>query len=801
MRSLLIAKLIKSLFVVSVILGFANSDGYAQSEVLDTIKTRFSGFTAKAYQEKIFLHTDKSFYSAGDLIWFKAYVVDGSSHKPSDLSKVAYVEILDSLQNPLLQAKISVKNGLANGSFVIPASLGSGNYKIRAYTNWMKNFSPDFYFNEFITIINYTKSLAYSDFENSLAPDIQFFPEGGNLVEGLTSKVAFKVSAADTRTLQIYGTIIDQDNDTLLRFQPFRNGIGEFNFTPESGKKYRSLLVISGKKFIRDLPQISPNGYVMSVNELDDSQFQIRVSKTSNVEKAVVYLLIHTRQLVKVAQSRNFSNSTVVFNVNKDQLGDGISHLTIFDEDRRPVTERLFYKHPKNRLSLQAQLSSKQLSLRKKIEIDITSTDPAGNTLPANVSVAVYRQDSLPSFTHQQILTYLWLSSDLKGPIGNADQYMSDESPATNKALDQLMLTQGWRRFNWDQILSNKPASFSFIPEYEGHIINGTVVNSQTGQAAPGIGTFLSIPGKRVQLYQGESDTQGRVSFFTRDLYGSNEAIFSNNFAIDSIYRISITNPFSERYSEKYIPPLRLSPSSTRSLNINYVNKQIRDLYAQRINHFFTPRIDSSAFFGAADVTYHLDDYTRFPTMEEVVKEYVPEISLLQRQKKAFIRASMSGQKGYYDRNAFLMIDGVPIFDANKIVAFDPLKVKTIEIVNHRYLLNEQVEEGIINFKTYKSDLGGFELDPRSVVLDYEGLQLKREFYSPVYTSETELNSRLPDFRDLLYWKSDVQTDESGKARLSFYTSDQEGTYKIMIQGISSNGLAGSAPGSFVVKK
>ncbi|MGB4399225.1 MAG: hypothetical protein WBJ10_07640 [Daejeonella sp.] len=800
MRYLIVAKYLKCLSFALAVIVYTNLECSAQTTVADNLKARFSEFTNKAYQEKIFLHTDKSFYNSGDLLWFKAYVVDGSTHKPSDLSKVAYVEILDSLQTPVLQAKISVKNGFGNGSFVLPSSLNSGNYKIRAYTNWMRNYSADYYFEELISIVNYDKSLPYHSTPTSFVPDIQFFPEGGNLVENLMSKVAFKVNAPDTRAFIVSGFIIDQNNDTLLRFQPSGNGIGEFNFSPESGKQYRSVLLINNQKFTRELPQILSAGYVMNVRENNPEKVQIRVDQTADLGGGTIYLLVHTRQKLKIVVSAAFKGNTLTFNIKKDLLGDGISHLTIFDHNKRPVAERLYFKHPKNKLNLQARPSSNQLGLRKKIDIDITSIDPAGKALPAHVSVAVYRQDSLPSFTHQQILTYLWLSSDLKGPINNADQYLRDESPASNKALDQLMLTQGWRRFNWDQIISDKEASFTFIPEYQGHIINGTLVNTQNGLPANGIGTYLSIPGSRVQVYQGKSDTQGRISFFTKDLYGSNEAVISNNFAVDSIYRLNIINPFSESFSEKRIPPLSLNQASSQRLNTYYINKQVRDIYAQRSNRFYSPAIDSTAFYGTADISYHLDDYTRFPTMEEVLKEYILEISLLQRQKKAFIRASMSDQKGFYDQAAFLMVDGVPFFDADKIVAFDPLKIKTIDIVNHRYLLNEKVVEGIINFKSYKSDLAGFEIDPRSVVLDYEGLQLKREFYSPIYATETELKSRLPDFRDLLFWESDVQTDESGKAKLSFYTSDQEGNYKIIIQGISNSGLAGSGHGSFMVK-
>ena len=779
----------------------ANVNSRAQNTALDSVKTKFNLFAEKAFQEKVYLHFDKSFFLAGDILWFKAYVVDGSFHRPADLSKVLYVEILDSTQNSVLQAKISVKNGLGNGSFVLPASLSTGNYKIRAYTNWMKNYSPEYYFEEFISVINSSRKLPYIGSENTFAPNIQFFPEGGNLVTDLNSKVAFKVTAADNRELNIRGSVINQDNDTVLRFQPYKYGMGEFDFTPEKGKTYRSVLIINNKKFIRNLPKVFSSGYVMNVSENNPTQLQIRVNRNANIDKGDVYLLIHTRQVVKIARIADLNNDQAIFNIDKNLLGDGVSHLTIFDSQKRPVAERLYFKRPQSKLNLQASLAAKQYGIRKKVEIGLASADPKNNALSANLSVAVYRLDSLQELKQQQILTYLWLSSDLKGHIENADDYLKTESPANNKALDGLMLTQGWRRFNWDEALSDKAPVFNFIPEVEGHIISGKVTNKETGQAAAGISTFLSSPGKKIQLYPGNTDDQGRISFFTKDFYGSNEIILQNNYSVDSTYQISIANPFSNRFSQQSIPDLLLDPSESSNLRIFHVNRQVQDLYSPGSSQFYSPDVDSTAFYGPPDVTYNLDDYTRFPKMEEVIKEYIIEASLQQRQKKTSIKMSFSNKKGLYDKNAFLMIDGVPFFDANKIVAFDPLKIKTVEVVNHRYLLGEQVEDGIFNFKTYKNDLAGFEIDPRSLVLDYEGLQLEREFYSPVYQTEKELGSRLPDFRDLLFWDANVQTDTSGKAKLNFYTSDQEGTYQIVIQGISLNGLAGSVTDIITIKK
>src|SRR5450432_1397916 len=149
-------------------------------------------FRVGGLEEKVFVHTDKSFYLAGEIIWFKLYVVDGSRHKPVDLSKLGYVEVLSADQRPVLQGKIALKEGFGDGSFQLPFSLHSGNYTFRAYTHWMKNFSPDHYFEKNITIVNSLKNAAPSGTAMAAgsaadlpgAYDIQFFPEGGNMVAG-----------------------------------------------------------------------------------------------------------------------------------------------------------------------------------------------------------------------------------------------------------------------------------------------------------------------------------------------------------------------------------------------------------------------------------------------------------------------------------------------------------------------------------------------------------------------------------------------------------------------------------------
>jgi len=130
----------------------------SSAQVIQEVQNSFNLYKQSALQEKIFVHTDKNIYLPGEILWFKIYCVDGNDHKPLNLSKVVYIDVLDNNQNPVVQAKVAMKNGLGDGSLYIPVSITNGNYKLRAYTSWMKNFSPDFYFEKQITLINPLKS-------------------------------------------------------------------------------------------------------------------------------------------------------------------------------------------------------------------------------------------------------------------------------------------------------------------------------------------------------------------------------------------------------------------------------------------------------------------------------------------------------------------------------------------------------------------------------------------------------------------------------------------------------------------
>lgn len=767
-----------------------------KAQVIQEVQNSFNLYKQSALQEKIYVHTDKTTYLPGEILWFKIYCVDGNDHKPLNLSKVAYVDILDDNQNPIAQAKVLLKNGMGNGSLYIPVSVNNGNYKFRTYTNWMKNFSPEFYFEKMITLINPLKTPATAK-ETADTYDVQFFPEGGNLVAGLISKVAFKAISQNGKGVNVKGAIIDQRNDTVARFKSLKFGMGSFSFTPISNNTYKAVLVINNKALTKALPEINNAGYVMNLTDDGSGKLDLVINSNNNSSENV-YLLVHTRQDVKVAESAIISNGKAHFIINKSILGDGISHLTVFNNSKQPVCERLYFKRPAYQLFIDASPDQQQYDLRKKVNISISVKNKAGNPANAEMSMAVYRIDSLQKIDNNNIFNYLWLSSELKGSIESSDYYFKNATPETDEALDNLMLTQGWRRFQWNQVIANKTPEFNFLPEYYGHIITAKIVNSETGVPAKNVITYLGIPGKRVQLYTARSDSSGRLIYYTKDFYGPNEIIAQTNQRVDSIYRIDVISPFSEQYAKTTFPQFNFTANTFTALKEHSLGIQVLNIYStNKIKRFYEPVIDSSAFYGKPFATYKLDDFVRFTTMEEDLREYVKEDNIVNTKGNFHIK--VLSDRGFLDAgDPLVLVDGIPVFNINKIFTIDPLKVRKLEVMPNIYYYGPSVEGGIFSFTTYKGDLGGVELDPRAVVIDYEGLQLRREFYSPVYDSQDQVDSRIPDFRNLLYWSPSVTV--SGKGPVSFYTSDQPGKYVGVIQGITANGDAASQYFTFDVK-
>lgn len=761
----------------------------------------FIKYSQEHLQEKIYAHTDKSFYVCGEILWFKLYNVDAMLNKPAAISKVAYVELLDGSRQPVLQAKVNLESGSGNGSFFLPFSLSSGTYVLRGYTSWMKNFSTELFFEKRITIINTLKRLPAAE-TDTVGYSIQFFPEGGNLVAGLESKLAFHAVDINGKGIDCKGVIYNQDHDSITSFAKSRFGTGSFNFTPAKGNIYNAVVQdVTGKKITRNLPAVYEHGYTMQLTQTDSGTIKIIIQSIGQRDNAV-FLLGHTRQVLKLAQWKNLVNGKTEFTLDPMELGEGVTHFTLFNEMHQPLCERLYFRRPGKKLMVDIKIDQADYGIRRKVSIGLTTHDNNGQPIAGDLSISVFRTDSLQVLDDADIQSFFWLSSELRGKVERPSYYFSSTEKEASADADNLMLTQGWSRFKWENVLVNAGPVFQFLPEYEGMLIAGKIRNKNTGLPAPNVKTYLSVPGNKYVFRSSTSDKEGNVFFNVDKFYGKNEIIVQAERGPGN-YVIDINSPFSGTVGNEKNHPFRVSETWKEALLSYSISSQVENVYTDERKQKFTMPFmeDTTQFFGKPDKTYWLDDYTRFISMEEVMREYVAEVRVRKEKDNFYYRVKNGPYNLFFPQDPLLLLDGVPVFDAKKLMEFDPLKIKKLDVVTRRYFTGNDGIEGIVSYTTYSGNLNGFVLDTGAIAMEYDGLQLQREFYSPAYETQAEAESPLPDFRNVLFWSPVVITNEKGIANLDFYTSDRPGTYAVVVQGMTANGLVGSSVHYFNVDR
>ncbi|HLA60010.1 MAG TPA: hypothetical protein VK622_14645 [Puia sp.] len=771
----------------------------AQDQQMDNLQQQYRNYQSANQQEKLFVHTDKNFYLAGETVWFKVYSVDASSHKTFTSSSVAYLEILTKDQKPVVQSKVAVNGGSGSGSLILPASLGTGNYVLRAYTSWMKNFSADFYYQHSLHIVNTLKLTAPGT--EAVSPSIvEFFPEGGHMVQGLATKIAFKMTGTDGRGLDGYGAVINDHNDTLSRFRPLYNGMGNFLFKPEKDQNYYAVVYCKDTMLRQKLPVADQEGVVMTVSNESEDNLSINIQASPDLSNTRLYLFVHTRNILKNVQTGLIKGGQSHFVVNKKDLGEGISTVTLLNSDRQPVCERLVFKRPTNLLLIDAKTDQSVYLNRKPVMVDLKSTGKDHNALSGNMSVSVFLIDSLQHIPEHSIVYYLYLSSDLKGYIQSPEYYFTHSDKEGDDAVDNLLLTQGWRRFKWNDVFENRKPAFEFLPELEGPVVNGKIINKVTGSPVGNAVAYLSIPGADYAFSSATSNADGLIRFGFKDIYKNNALVVQPAQQKDVNYRIDITSAFSDKYASVHSSSLNISKIREKELTIRSIGNQVENTYAiEKKRRYATGNPDTSSFYGQPDRRYYLEDYTRFQTMEEVMREFVEDVRVRKEGDHFTFKVRNRLFGTYFENDPLILLDGIPVSDASKIIALDPLKINKIEVVMHKYYLGSSVFEGIINIKSYSGEIGATQIDPNALVVEYEGLQQQREFYSPSYTSGEMEASHIPDYRNVLYWAPQIITGAEGKAQLHFYTSDLKGKFAVIIQGITEDGRPGKAVTQFEV--
>lgn len=355
----------------------------------------------------------------------------------------------------------------------------------------------------------------------------------------------------------------------------------------------------------------------------------------------------------------------------------------------------------------------------------------------------------------------------------------------------------------WKKQLSTLPAgapSSEFLPEYEGHIISGRIVNVKTGEsnAEEHISPLLGFVGDQIRLFGGQVQAnKSDVLFFTHRIQGMHELATATYSFTSNQYRVDILSPFAT-HGDFRLQDFRLNPNWADVLQQRSLGLQVLHTFtADSLN-----RIDTTYahFRHKPYKTYLLDEYTRFTTMEEVVIEYIPTLRFRRINNVRSLAVLNEERTAFSIGNSLVMLDGVPLTDHETIFRYDPLLVRQLDVYRGKYNFGGQFFDGMIFFTTYNVNYNSLKVGDNTQFFDYDGTQGHRRFYAPSYRDESEKKSRIPDYRHTLLWLPEADTKGAASIDIPFSTSDLTGEFQVTVEGLTEDGQIIRGNSSFKVE-
>ena len=563
---------------------------HADEKSLDTLVLKSIIASRALPQERVYLHFDNSGYYLGETMWFKAYCVSGNGTNiaAAPQSKVLYVELCAPEGYVVETKKFKLdEKGCCNGEFELKPSLLSGYYEVRAYTRYMLNWGDDAIFSRVFPVYDKVNGDNY-DFRNILdrkrgflyrgewmtqeskEPTLAFYPEGGNLINGIETKVAFELRDKSGKPLN--DTIfVYADKEPLLTTVATHNGKGYFMFTPQADVKYKAEVVSEKKKYKFELPTIENSGATIAVKHDGDS---IRFSVAGNIGEQAIGIVILNRN-----QTYVYKKNVSELSMHRDKLREGVNRCLLLTADGTPLSERMFFvKHSAPQqgdvvpIKLKAEIngiSAEEKTFYKpyrKLTVKISSED--GSPLPkdGSYSVAVTGEENsiLTSYSNN-IYTQMLLASELKGYIPDAAQYFADDSESTRNNLDLLMLTHGWTAYDWSMLTSTDSTFSIKHPIEKGIQVKGYFMKKVPVKKWGKLGTFKVIPLKDVNVrfdicyedsvisnYDFVTGDKGKFTLEIEDFYGKKYASLTPTLTgkqiQDTLFKFSLDKYFSPKF-------------------------------------------------------------------------------------------------------------------------------------------------------------------------------------------------------------------------------------------------------------
>ena len=802
--------------------------------LVKNLNQKIAAYTG-GHTEKAYLHFDKPYYAAGDTIYFKAYVTDGARHELTAWSEVLNAELINSRGNIARAIKLQLTNGLGWGTFVLADTLSGGNYHVRAYTNWMRNAGSDYFFDQAITIgsTSGTKvpeggSVAAKSKQAPVAvlnkSDVQFLPESGNLLAGVKTKIAVKAISPDGFGTEIKGIITDNENKPAGTFATTHSGMGVFDLNPAAGKTYKANITFAdGSVTTMELPKASEEGYQVNIDNSNTGVIKINVKggKQSPLDKVT---LVGQCGGVVYFSAKNIDAGKFNVTVSKKEFPTGVVQFTLFNANGLPLNERLVFVNNNDQLNLDVATGQTAYVARHKVQVTIQAKNKLNQPVVGNFSVAVTDEAKVrvAEADENSILSKLLLASELRGYIEQPNYYFANITDKTEADLDALMLTQGYHRFEWKQVLDNAPPRLTYQPEKALEI---------AGMVKKG---GKPLANQKVTLF-----AKTQTSFFKDTLTDANGRFVFKNLVFADSTKFVVQAKVSrgqdnvvltiDTPSVPAVSAMMTGKGSLAGLNKAGNGDYEIDMsaYMQNSRQFNMEQqkygINKHPLLlkevtvtdkKGQDTFEHSQNLNGKGTADQVVTAEDLETLACGRLTEC-LRAKLTN---IVFKNGYMYVRKLSALDPLSAEEFkDPMKiiidgtmqeagadlldnistsdVESVEVLDNMHstaIYGTQGSAGllVITLKRGRKINNYYHYSPGVVTYMPRGFYLAKEFYSPRYDNP-QTNQKMADLRSTIYWNPTIVTGPDGKASFDFFNADGKGTYRVVVEGIDAEGNLG----------
>ncbi|WP_420575021.1 hypothetical protein [Kordia sp.] len=445
---------------------------FSQTDV--SIGERYQEYFKVSDDETIFIHLNKTTYLAGEEIWFKSYILNKRNEEISRASTNLYIGLYNHDGKQVSKKLFRIRNGLTNGNLELDNKINSGKYYIKAATQQMIDQQSTEVFIEEITIYGSNYTTEKTDDSSTTTYDIQFLPEGGHLVKDVENTIAFKAISKDGKGVYATGIIYNENNEEVTTFESNNYGFGTFKLLPKANANFNAKITFKEETTSqKTLPKVENTGIVVQVDNIQKDSIKIAFNTNSETLRSIISkkytILIHKDGLSR-SMPFSFKNTEKVnLSIARSRLFNGVNTITLFD-GKTPILERLFFNR---KVIKDLSVMLKKTNTEKDVsQFSLYLVKNKPRIREANVSISILPATTEAYNPAHNIFSSFYLKPYVRGEIENPKYYFPNNTKTKRKALDALLITQGWSKYDWTAIFQDQPKKP--ITE-KGITIRGTV--------------------------------------------------------------------------------------------------------------------------------------------------------------------------------------------------------------------------------------------------------------------------------------------------------------------------------------